>query len=260
MTANPYLYTKRHNAKLRLECPSMTSERYMEGFDHTNSLINMLVGVANEVARLAISDGMNALRNAGMYRQHVKKLCNETLRRQEQYESVHNNNFGDRLQMWIDYLDSVEEEYRPHIFNIYMSIKQQLDKYRIPQSEAKARVECGRICATMAVAQFDVIMQDMRDRYGADYTPHFIKGRYDGPLHTWTQLCEEVIGKDDDPAYSIDFTHDPNCHLAFDVLSRKLNDPDFLNRIGSKAISMNIDVAKKYATDEDLAELGIERE
>ena len=231
----------------------------MEGYEHTNSLVNMLIGVANEVARLAISDGMDALRNAGLYRQRVKKLCNETLRHQEQYESVHNSNFGDRLQMWLDYLDLVEETYRPHIFNVYMSLKQALDKRNVPQSEVKARVECGRICATMAVAQFDVLMRDMKKRFGPDYSPHFQRGRYGDPLHSWSQVCELVFCNNSAQPNVIDLTGDNNIRLAADILMRKLNSEDFLNQIGQQAILMNIDVMKKYATDEDLAVLGIER-
>lgn len=231
----------------------------MAGYEHTNSLVNMLVGVANEVARIAISDGMDALRKAGMYRQRVKQLCNETLRRQEQYEALHNSNFGDRLKMWLDYLDSVEDEYRPHIFYIYMSVKQRLDKCRIPQSEVKARVECGRICATMAVAQFDALMQDMKQKHGADYTPFFRRGRYDGPLHTWSQLCTIVLGEDPDPEHPVDLTGDHNCQLAYDIMSRKLNNEDLINRIGARAIHMNEETARRYASDEDLAVLGIER-
>ena len=58
---NPYLYLKRHNMQLTLSAPGLTSEKYMEGFERTNTLVNTMVGVANEVARLAIADGINSL-------------------------------------------------------------------------------------------------------------------------------------------------------------------------------------------------------
>ena len=253
---NPYLYLKRHNMQLTLSAPGLTSEKYMEGFERTNTLVNTMVGVANEVARLAIADGIKAVKQEGLYRQRTKQLCNETFARQEAYEARHNRNFGDRLKLWLDYLDDVEAEYRPHIFNIYMSVKQVLDRHRQSRSELKARLECGRICATAACGEFDTIMADMKQNYGADYTPHFEAGRYTAPLHAWTQLCDIYV-QTDDPDDFISLTEDPNCHLACDVLCRKLNDPDMLNRVGKKAIEQNLETARQYATEEDLVELGV---
>ena len=229
---NPYLYLKRHNMQLTLSAPGLTSEKYMEGFERTNTLVNTMVGVANEVARLAIADGIKAVKQEGLYRQRTKQLCNETFARQEAYEARHNRNFGDRLKLWLD------------------------DRHRQSRSELKARLECGRICATAACGEFDTIMADMKQNYGADYTPHFEAGRYTAPLHAWTQLCDIYV-QTDDPDDFISLTEDPNCHLAFDVLCRKLNDPDMLNRVGKKAIEQNLETARQYATEEDLVELGV---
>ena len=138
--ANPLYYMHRHAQQVMIENPGMTQERYMEGFDRTNTLVNTMIGIANEVARLAISDGIDAIKQEGLYKQKTKQLCNETLRRQEAYESVHNANFGDRLKLWLDYLDGTEDEYRRHIFNIYMAVKQTLDKHKQSRSELKARL------------------------------------------------------------------------------------------------------------------------
>ena len=81
MAANPLYYTHRHSDQILAENPGMTQERYMQGFDRANSLVNAMIGIANEVARLAISDGMDAIKRAGLYKQRTKQLCNETLRR-----------------------------------------------------------------------------------------------------------------------------------------------------------------------------------
>jgi len=256
MAANPYLYLKRHNQQLTASVPGLTSEKYMEGFERAESLVNMMVGLSNEVARLAIADGIEALKKAGKYKQTPKQLANETFKAQEAYEARHNQNFGDRMKLWLDYLDDVEAEYRPHIFQIYMSIKQLLDRHRQSQSELKARLECGRICATAACAQFDTIMADLLENYGVDYTPHFDAGRYTKPLYWWTRLCEMFL-KTDDPDDFISLTQDPNCKMAFDILCRKLNDATMLNRVGKRAIEQNLEVASKYTTEDDLRELGV---
>lgn len=257
MAANPLYYTKRHSTQIQAACPQMTQEHYMEGYDRANSLVNTMIGVANEVARIAIADAIDAIKKAGKFRQETKRLCNETFRRQEEYEAIHNQNFGDRLKMWLDYLDGTEEEYRRHIFNIYMAVKMVLDRHRQSDTELKARIECARICAELAVGQFDALMHDLQDRYGVDYSPLFIRGRYDGPLYTWKRLCDLYV-KTDDPAEYINLNDDENMRLAADVLARKLSDGDVLNRIGKRAIELNLEVASRYAGEEDLKELGLE--
>jgi len=256
MAANPYYYMRRHSDQILAENPGMTQERYMQGFDRANSLVNTMIGIANEVARLAISDGMDAIKRAGLYKQRTKQLCNETLRRQEAYESIHNSNFGDRLKLWLDYLDGTEDEYRKHIFNIYMALKMALDKHKQKNADLKARLECGRICAELAVGQFDALMADMKRKFGVDYTALFAAGRYTDPLYTWRQLCDIYV-KTDNPDDYIDLNKDANLMLAAEVLARKLSDEELLNRIGKHAIEQNLEVAQRYASQEDLEELGV---
>ena len=228
----------------------------MEGWDRANSLVNTMIGIANEVARLAISDGIDAIKRAGKYRQKTKQLCNETFRRQEEYESIHNQNFGDRLKLWLDYLDGTEDEYRRHIFNIYMAVKMALDRHRQTNTELKARIECGRICAELAVGQFDALMADLKEKFGVDYSPLFIRGRYDGPLWALRRVCHIYV-QTDVPKQYINLNDDANLRLAADVLARKLSDSDVLNRIGKHAIEQNLEVARRFSTDEDLKELGV---
>lgn len=256
MAANPYYYMRRHSDQILAENPGMTQERYMQGFDRANSLVNTMIGIANEVARLAISDGMDAIKRAGLYKQKTKQLCNETLRRQEAYESIHNSNFGDRLKLWLDYLDGTEDEYRKHIFNIYMALKMAFDKHKQKNADLKARLECGRICAELAVGQFDALMADMKRKFGVDYTALFAAGRYTDPLYTWRQLCDIYV-KTDNPDDYIDLNKDANLVLAAEVLARKLSDEEMLNRIGKHAIEQNLEVAQRYASQEDLEELGV---
>ena len=256
MAANPLYYTHRHSDQILAENPGMTQERYMQGFDRANSLVNTMIGIANEVARLAISDGMDAIKRAGLYKQRTKQLCNETLRRQEAYEAIHNSNFGDRLKLWLDCLDGTEDEYRKHIFNIYMALKMALDKHKQKNADLKARLECGRICAELAVGQFDALMADMKRKFGVDYTALFAAGRYTDPLYTWRQLCDIYV-KTDNPDDYINLNDDANLRLAADVLAHKLSDADVLNRIGKHALEQNIEVARRYANEDDLEELGV---
>lgn len=63
--------------------------------------------------------------------------------------------------------------------------------------------------------------------------------------------------KTDDPDDYINLNDDANLRLAVDVLARKLSDADVLNRIGRHALEQNLEVAQRYASQEDLEELGV---
>lgn len=256
MATNPLYYSTKFSQQVAAACPTLTKEKYVEGYNRTMSLVNVMIGVANEVARLAISDGIDAIKKAGLFRQRTKQLCNETVRRQEEYESLHNSNFGDRLGLWLDYLDGTENEYRKHIFIVFNAIKMALDKKKQSNSELKAKLECGLICAKLAAGQFDSLMRDMMEKYGVDYTQIFIKGRYTDPLYTWTRICDLYV-KTDDPNEVIDLNQDENIRMSVDILTRKLNDADLINRLGKHAIELNLDLAKKYVAKEDLDGLGL---
>lgn len=232
--------------------PSLTPKEYLQGWDETNSRVNMLVGVANEVARLAVSDGIEALKAAGLYKQRTKQLCRETFKRQEEYEALHNKNFGDRLKLWLDYLDNVEEDYREHIFHIYMTIKQVMDRYRESHSEVKARLECARICCALAVGEFDTVMRDQKEKYGVDYSTLFADGRYDRVMHSWQELCDIWVKPDSKNAKLIVLNDDELVSRAVDVLARKLNDTDYINHMAAKAVDHNQSVASNYITQEDI--------
>ena len=158
--------------------------------------------------------------------------------------------------MWLDYLDGTEAEYRRHIFNIYMAVMRVLDKHRESRSELKARLETGRICADMACKEFDALMTDLKKEYGADYTPIFREGRYEQPLKVWTTICD-LLMVSDNPKEMIDFNSSADLRLAVEVLANKLRDADVLNKIGTRAIRQNIEVARQYTSEENLKELNL---
>ena len=235
--------------------PGMTREKYEHGYWETDKLVNCIVGIGNEVARLAISDGISAVEKSNRYRHEVKHWTKETFREQEAYENMHLHKFlSDQQQVFLDFLDAVEKEFCPHIFKMYMSLKLVMLKHRQGDSDLKARVECGRVVALMACANFDVIMQDSKQKYGADYTALFQQFRYTKPLAAWTRVAEKIV-VNDHPEQELSLTGDENCQLAYDILARKMADFELINRIGYVALAHNQEIAAKYASEEDLREL-----
>lgn len=239
----------------RLMRPGMTREQYENGYWETDKIVNCIVGISNEVARLAIADGISAVEKSKFYRHEVKHWTKETFREQEAYENGHLRKFmKDQQQVFLDFLDAVEKEYRPHIFKMYMSLKLVMLKHRQSNAELKAKVECGRVVAVLACANFDAIMEAHRKKFGADYTALFQQFRYTKPLAAWTRVAEKIV-VNDHPEQDISLTGDANCQLGYDILARKMADFDLMNRIGCVALRQNMDIAEKYANEEDLQEL-----
>ena len=53
MAANPLYYLHRHSNQVLAANPGMTKERYMKGYERANTLTNTMIGIANEIARIA---------------------------------------------------------------------------------------------------------------------------------------------------------------------------------------------------------------
>ena len=235
--------------------PGMNREQYEKGYWETDKYVNCVIGVANEVARLAVADGIKAVEQSPLYRHQIKSWCKQTFQEQERYENSHLRKFlRDQQQVFLDFLDACEREFRPHIFNIYMGAKQVMDRHRVSDTELKARVECGRIVAMMACANFDTLMKVHREKYGADYTCLFQQFRYTRPMQLWTKVAEAVVINDTGDE-TLSLTDDENLKLAYDVMARKLADTDLISRIGYVAIEQNPEIAARYASDEDLQAL-----
>ena len=135
-----------------------------------------------------------------------------------------------------------------------LSLKQAMDRQHQGNSELKARVECGRVAAVLACANFDDVMKSHLEKYGADYTALFQQFRYTQPLHCWTQVAQRIV-RDDHPETPTSLRDDEQCQLAFDILARKTADFELINRIGYVALSQNEEIARKYADEDDLREL-----
>lgn len=256
MSTNPHLYPRHYAEAMKMRNPQISYSLFNEGYMYAETSVNLEIGASNEVARIAISDGIEFLKKAGKYKQKTKQLCRETFRRMEQYEAIHNHSFGDRQPLWLDYLDGMEDEFKKHIFNVYIAVKMVLDKHGESSASLKAMLECGRICADVAVDKYDALMLNLKKRFGVDYSPIFSMFRYDRPLFTWSAICDIYV-KFDNPRDVIDIDADNNLRMAVNVLCSKLSDEDILNRIGERAIKQNLDIVREYASAEDLLELGI---
>lgn len=252
---NGIYYPKRATQMMKLARPGITRKDFEQGYMETDKLVNTIVGLGNEVARLALADAIYAVEKSDFYFFNVAKWTRKTFEEQESYEHRHLHKFfKDQQQVFLDYLDAVEEEFRPHIFKMNMSLRLAMLRQKQSNAILKAQVECGRVIAKLACDNFDALMEAHRKKYGVNYAAHFQEFRYTKPLALWTRVTRLIV-TDDHPEDNNSLTDDKNCQLAYEVLARKMCDFKLINRIGYVAISKNREIAEKYATMEELQEL-----
>ena len=104
--------------------------RAMQYFDRLNSLVNLVVGAVNSIACNALVDAVNELRKSKHYKFKTKQEAKQAIEAYEAWERTHTKNFGDRYNLFLDYLSAAEEAIQPDIDKLYWAIKQVLDKHR----------------------------------------------------------------------------------------------------------------------------------
>lgn len=75
---NGLYYPARATRKMRI---GITRKEYEKGFWETDKLINTVVGIGNEMARLAISDGIKTVEQSPFYKHQVKKMVQANIYR-----------------------------------------------------------------------------------------------------------------------------------------------------------------------------------
>ena len=66
MATNPLYYTRLHSDQVMLSCPSMTRERYMQGYDRANSLVNTMTNEYIDGARMKGVTEINVIIRHGL--------------------------------------------------------------------------------------------------------------------------------------------------------------------------------------------------
>ena len=240
-----------------------------ENFNKLNSLINCVVGAVNTIAGKAVIDTKNELyKRKDLWRQEIKMNARLAEKAYYDYEAIHTRNFGDRYNLFLDYLSAVEDSIAKDVNMLTYSIAQVLTKHNQTDAMLKAQVETARTMSQYACDIFDTIIREankkvsdlciqnfksVRLRKPFDYTPYFAHARLTSVYHYWDKVTARLCkteGKE-----SISLNDDPNCKLAFQIIERKLTSEDFLNKAGYDALKLNPECIKGSISDEDLKEL-----
>lgn len=215
-----------------------------EVFDRLNSLINVVLGAVNTVAGRTLYEAYEELsKNKKLFQQRSRYCAKNAKRLFDTYERLHLQNFGDRYQLFIDYLDCVEDEVMPHVKKMYWSIKSVLDKYNEKDSALKAKIELARTMIEYSCCVYDRLIEDTRKASGYNFDKWMRPARLTGCFYWWNELAILVCKTDKDK--TIDLNADANCTLAFQIIERVLTSEDTLNRAGYEALKLNPEMVRE---------------
>ena len=239
-----------------------------ENFNKLNSLINCVVGAVNTIAGKAVIDTKNELyKRKDLWRQEIKMNARLAEKAYYDYEAIHTRNFGDRYNLFLDYLSAVEDSIAKDVNMLTYSIAQVLTKHNQTDAMLKAQVETARTMSQYACDIFDTIIREankkvsdlciqnfksVRLRKPFDYTPYFAPARLTSVYHYWDKVTAKLCKTEGNVPISLN--DDPNCKLAFQIIERKLTSDDFLNKAGYDALKLNPDCISSIA-EEDYQEL-----
>ena len=240
-----------------------------EQYHKLNSLMNLVVGAANTIAGRAVIDTKNELyKRKDLWRHEIKLNARLAEKTYYDYEAIHTRNFGDRYNLFLDYLSAVEDNIGKDVDMLTYSIAQVLTKHNQTDAMLKAQVETARTMCQYACDIFDTIIREankkvsdlciqnfksVRLRKPFDYTPYFAPARLTSVFHYWDKVTARLCKTEGKEPISLN--DDPNCKLAFQIIERKLTSEDFLNKAGYDALKLNPECIKGSISEEDLKEL-----
>ena len=204
------------------------------------------VGAANYIALNAMLEAYDAIEEAGMLKQQVKYWAKVAIKASEAYSKEAHSKMGDRYALWSDVVRLASDNLQNDVTHLYYSIKQMLDKYRIPHADICSHIQTAMALLTSAVLFYDGLVEHFQKQTFYNITKDFKVGRLTGVESSWrevarlTSKCKEEIN----------LQEDYNCQLAMRVIFNKYGNMDFLNDAAQKAMPLNPAMAK-YANEED---------
>ena len=234
MRERPVRLTRQEHVR----CEGIT-DRGRETFAHVSALFHTIIGGANDVANSVMLDAIAEIRKAGLYRHGVKKACNDAVARYGVFDSANMDDMisreEDKRRFYMDYLDSVNERLRPHVFILYQSVKRVLDRGMIQGSSVKARVMTAYEMLNFAVELFGKFFDRVPPCRPVDLRRTFGKGDLTPVLRAW-RTVEELVCRD---CGGIDLNADRDCRLAFDIIEMKLVSEQGICESGKEALALN---------------------
>ena len=206
-----------------------------------SSLFHTIIGGANDVAHTYMLDAIEKIKEAGLYRQRIKKACKDAISRYEVFEKLNMQDMQnaeiDKRQLYMDFLDDVDQRLKPHIFLFRQGIKRVLDRNFIKDSEFKSYIILAHELINYAVVLFDKFIANCPSWPPVNFGLTFKPARLHPVRQAWEQV-EEILCKD---CVGIHLDDDDNCRRALDIIETQIISEKFINQSGEAALALNPD-------------------
>lgn len=217
------------------------TEKQRETYNHVSSLFHTIVGGANDIAHTYMLDAIDQIKKKGLYRQKVKKACKDAVARYEVFEKLNmqdmRNAETDKRQLYMDFLDDVDQRLKPHVFLFRQGIKRVLDRNFIKDSEFKSYIILAHELINYAVVLFDKFIANCPSCPPVNFGLTFKPARLHPVRQAWEQV-EEILCKD---CVEIHLDDDDNCRRALDIIETQIISEKFINQSGEVALALNPD-------------------
>lgn len=217
------------------------TEKQRETYNHVSSLFHTIVGGANDIAHTYMLDAIYQIKKKGLYRQKVKKACKDAVARYEVFEKLNmqdmQNAETDKRQLYMDFLDDVDQRLKPHVFLFRQGIKRVLDRNFIKDSEFKSYIILAHELINYAVVLFDKFIANCPSCPPVNFGLTFKPARLHPVRQAWEQV-EEILCKD---CVGIHLDDDDNCRRALDIIETQIISEKFINQSGEAALALNPD-------------------
>nr|DAT76486.1 MAG TPA: hypothetical protein [Caudoviricetes sp.] len=217
------------------------TEKQRETYNHVSSLFHTIVGAANDIAHTYMLDAIDQIKKKGLYRQKVKKACKDAVARYEVFEKLNmqdmQNAETDKRQLYMDFLDDVDQRLKPHIFLFRQGIKRVLDRNFIKDSEFKSYIILAHELINYAVVLFDKFIANCPSCPPVNFGLTFKPARLHPVRQAWEQV-EDILCKD---CVGIHLDDDDNCRRALDIIETQIISEKFINQSGEAALALNPD-------------------
>lgn len=208
-----------------------------------------MIGAANQCAFLAMDDAVEVMQQAGMFRQQVKRKAQQAISEYEKYEKSVYKHFteqqDDRYYLWADMVSRAGEKMQSDMQKLYFSIKNVLDRYRVPKSDVHARIQAAMVMIDLACLMYDTMLQQFQRQTMIPLDYYFRRGRMTAAKNLWREVAHQT-GRSILP--HIDLNDDAACHTAIKVILERYKRAELLNEAAGEALKLNPE-CEKYITD-----------
>lgn len=224
---------KRHNYLAGL------NRDVLRSFDRANGLVNLVMGAWNSLCGTAIKDAHDAVRTTPLFRGLAKKRMNDAMEVFGKYEDKHLSNFGEKYTMYLDFLDSVDEQMKRHYNMMRLSLLQVFTRAGSRHKGEKAGMVTALLLLNLSVECFDNMMAAIRKETGQNFTEHFLPARLDAVKKYWHSACGQMLTDKEDREAERMMFNDKSVNLSAKIIANILQGEEIINRAGNDALKLN---------------------